>query len=109
MQAYWSCHSLASALLAATSSGINTVETLIGFPIWRRTESDSESGCSTSGLMKQIQNFVISHFQILMSVCTGREEGRGRTATFRQMWLIEGMNGMSQSYSNKQAFGINFD
>lgn len=47
--------------------------------------------------MKQIQDIVILDFQMLTSVCTGRKEGQGPTATFRQRWLIEGMNGMLQS------------
>lgn len=92
MQANFSCHSLASALLAAALSGINTTELLIGSPTWRPTESDSDSG-----LTKQIQDVVILDFQILTSVCTGRKEGQGPPATVRQRWLIEGMNGMWQS------------
>lgn len=89
MQANFSCHWLASALLAAALSGINTTELLIGCPTRRPTVSDSDSG-----LTKQIQDIVILDFQILTAVCTGRKEGQGPPATVRQRWLIEGMDGM---------------
>lgn len=83
---------VATRLLAHSLLLLLNTELLIGSPIWRPTESDSDSG-----LMNQIQDIVILDFQILTSVCTGRKEGQGPTATLRQRWLIEGMNGMLQS------------